>query len=163
RYCRQLRHRLRKLQRERPPQAGRGPAYIVVEKILAHGESLRPEWQVDGTTGYDFMEQVSAVLHDGAGASALTDLWEAISGTHSDFAGYARAAREQILVDSFEAETDRTSRALFAAARSELNSRDVSLAAIRRVLMQLLVWFPVYRSYAGGLGRDPIDEAVFQQ
>ena len=163
RYCRQLRHRLRRLQRERPPQAPRGPAYIVVEKILAEGELLRPEWQVDGTTGYDFMEQVAAVLHNAAGAPALDALWRTISGNDGDFAACARAAREQILVDSFAAERDRTSRALFAAARSELQTRDVSLAAIRRVLMQLLVWFPVYRTYAGGSGRDSIDEAVFQR
>ncbi len=163
RYCRQLRHRLRRLQRERPPQAPRGPAYIVVEKILAAGERLRPEWLVDGSTGYDFMEQVAGVLHNAAGAPALDALWRTIAASDGDFAAYARLAREQILVDSFEAERDRTSRALFDAARSELQTRDVSLAAIRRVLVQLLVWFPVYRGYAGGSGRDAIDEAVFQR
>ncbi|MEO7072896.1 MAG: malto-oligosyltrehalose synthase, partial [Rhodanobacter sp.] len=163
RYCRQLRHRLRRLQHERPPQAPGGPAYIVVEKILAEGERLRPGWQVDGTTGYDFMEQVAGVLHNATGASMLDELWRSICGNDGDFAAYARLAREQILVDSFEAERDRTSRALFDAARSALQTRDVSLAAIRRVLVQLLVWFPVYRTYAGGLGRDAIDEAVFQR
>ncbi|MEI7037427.1 malto-oligosyltrehalose synthase [Fulvimonas yonginensis] len=163
RYCRQLRHRLRRLQRQRPAWASRGPAYVVVEKILAEGERLRPTWRMDGTTGYEFMDQVDALLHDAAGEGMLTELWRAISGERADFAAVARAARRQIVVDSFEAELDRTARALFDAARAAVATRDVSLAAIRRVLVELLVHFPVYRTYAGGLGRDAIDEAVFQQ
>jgi (1->4)-alpha-D-glucan 1-alpha-D-glucosylmutase len=163
RYCRQLRHRLRRLQRQRPAGAPRGPAYLVVEKILAEGERLRPAWRMDGTTGYEFMDQVGALLHDAAGEDTLTGLWQAISGERADFAAVARAARRQILVDSFEAELDRTARALFDAARADVSTRDVSLPAIRRVLVELLVHFPVYRTYAGGLGRDALDESVFQQ
>lgn len=163
RYGRQLRHRLRRLQRQRPADVPRGPAYVVVEKILAEGERLRSDWRMDGTTGYEFMDQVGALLHDGAGEGMLTELWQAISAEGADFATVARAARRQILVDSFEAELDRTARALFDAARADVSTRDVSLPAIRRVLIELLVHFPVYRSYAGGLGRDAVDEAVFQQ
>ena len=33
------------------------PLYILVEKILARYETL-PDWPVDGTTGYDFANQV---------------------------------------------------------------------------------------------------------
>ncbi|MCX7512193.1 malto-oligosyltrehalose synthase [Frateuria sp. STR12] len=163
RYCRQLRHRLRRLQGQRPADAPRGPAYVVVEKILAEDERLRPDWRMDGTTGYEFMDQVGALLHDGAGEGMLTELWQAISGERADFAAVARAARRQIVVDSFEAELDRTARSLFDAARADVDTRDVSLPAIRRVLVELLVHFPVYRTYAGGLGRDAVDEAVFQQ
>ena len=163
RYCRQLRHRLRRLQRQRPADAPRGPAYIVVEKILAEGERLRADWRMDGTTGYEFMDQVGALLHDGSGEGMLTELWQAVSGERADFAAVARGARRQILVDSFESELDRTARALFDAARADVSTRDVSLPAIRRVLVELLVHFPVYRTYAGGLGRDAVDEAVFQR
>ena len=163
RYCRQLRHRLRRLQRQRPRDAAHGPAYVVVEKILAADEHLRPAWRMDGTTGYEFMDQVSALLHNRAGEAALTELWQSISGSTAPFAAYARAARRQIMVDSFEAELDRTARALFEAARRDPVTRDISLAAIRRVLVELLIHFPVYRTYAGGLGRDAVDEAVFQR
>jgi (1->4)-alpha-D-glucan 1-alpha-D-glucosylmutase len=161
RYCRQLRHRLDKLRLQRPPGAPRDGAYLVVEKILAEDESLRLDWRTDGTTGYEFMDQASAVLHDGAGEAPLTELWRKLTGESADFATQAVRARRQILVDSFEAELDRTARALFAAARADVATRDVSLAAIRRVLVELLVHFPVYRTYAGGAGRDAYDEAIF--
>lgn len=161
RYCRQLRHRLDKLRVQRPPGAPRDGAYLVVEKILAEDESLRLDWRTDGTTGYEFMDQVSAVLHDGEGEAPLTELWRKLTGESADFATQAVRARRQILVDSFEAELDRTARALFASARADVATRDVSLAAIRRVLIELLVHFPVYRTYAGGAGRDAYDEAIF--
>jgi (1->4)-alpha-D-glucan 1-alpha-D-glucosylmutase len=160
RYCRQLRNRLDLLRRQRPPEAPR-TAYLVVEKILAMDEDLRADWRVDGTTGYEFMDEVSALLHDESGRADLTALWTSASGDTAGFARYAHAARRQILVDSFESELARTSRALFSAARATLATRDVSEAAIRRVLRELLVHFPVYRTYAGGAGRDAIDEAVF--
>ncbi|UPG96169.1 malto-oligosyltrehalose synthase [Luteibacter aegosomatissinici] len=161
RYCRQLRHRLERLRTQRPVGAPRDAAYLVVEKILAEDEALHADWRTDGTTGYEFMDQVSAVLHDERGEAPLTELWRRLTGDAADFATQAVRARRQILVDSFEAELDRTARALFAAARADVATRDVSQAAIRRVLVELLVHFPVYRTYAGGAGRDAFDESVF--
>jgi (1->4)-alpha-D-glucan 1-alpha-D-glucosylmutase len=161
RYCRQLRRRLETLQSQRPAGLPHDPAYLVVEKILAEDEPLRVDWRTDGTTGYEFMDQVSAVLHDENGEIPLTELWRGLTGDASDFATVAVRARRQILVDSFESELDRTARALFAAARADVATRDVSLAGLRRVIAELLVHFPVYRTYAGGAGRDEYDEAIF--
>jgi (1->4)-alpha-D-glucan 1-alpha-D-glucosylmutase len=162
RYCRQLRHRLEQLRKQRPAGTSRD-AYVIVEKILAADESLREDWRTDGTTGYEFMDEVSAVLHDPAGEGTLTSLWTGSTGNPARFETYAHAARRQILVDSFESELARTSRALFSAARAAPATRDVSEAGVRRVLIELLVQFPVYRTYVGGAGRDAIDEVVFER
>ena len=62
-YGRRLHQRLAAQRDARP--------YIVVEKILAPGETLRADWAVEGTTGYDFMNDVGALLHDPAGAAPL--------------------------------------------------------------------------------------------
>ena len=53
------------------PAALRAPdAWITVEKILQPGERL-PAWPVSGTTGYDALAEVSAVLVDPAAAASL--------------------------------------------------------------------------------------------
>jgi (1->4)-alpha-D-glucan 1-alpha-D-glucosylmutase len=65
-YCTKLRTRLHALERERPKHCPAGPAYFIVEKILADGEKLPQGWGTDGTTGYDFMDEVSALQHDEA-------------------------------------------------------------------------------------------------
>ena len=47
------------------------PFYIVVEKILAHDETLSTTWPVAGTTGYDFLDTVNRVFVDPAGLARL--------------------------------------------------------------------------------------------
>jgi (1->4)-alpha-D-glucan 1-alpha-D-glucosylmutase len=73
-YCRTLRQRLGK------------DAYLVVEKILLRGETLPSDWDCDGTTGYDFMNDVSALQHDAAGEACLAEAWASLSGRPADFA-----------------------------------------------------------------------------
>ena len=147
-YCRSLRQRLATLAAERPADAPKGPAYIVVEKILARGESLATEWLTDGTTGYDFMDEASALLHDAEGEVPLRELWQRISGRPGDFEPEEELARRQILQQSFAAQCEALVDALYALARSDLATRDYSRAAIRRCLTEILVAFRVYRIYA---------------
>ena len=100
-YCRKLRARLRALDEKRPAHAPPGPAYLVVEKILARDERPAEDWLTDGTTGYDFMDQVSALQHDPAGERPLTELWHRVSGRPADFASEEELARRQILSEVF--------------------------------------------------------------
>ncbi len=115
-YCRRLRARLDALAARRPADAPRGPAWFVVEKILGAGEQLPDDWAVDGTSGYDFMDQVSALLHDASGEAALRALWGEVSGRPTDFGEEETAARRDVLEHSFTAQLDATVAALHRIA-----------------------------------------------
>ncbi|WP_347302897.1 malto-oligosyltrehalose synthase [Croceibacterium sp. TMG7-5b_MA50] len=144
-YCRMVRERLEAIQR--PADAPAGPAYLVVEKILGAGEKLPTSWQVDGTSGYDFMEEVSALLHDPAGEAPLTALWHEFSGRDLTWHQEELLARQQLLSWSFDAQF-RACADLFAdlaAARPE--SRGWTTGMMRRAIERLLWVFPVYRTY----------------
>jgi len=160
-YCRKLRRRLDGLLAERPADAPPGPAYFVVEKILEQDEPLRADWLVDGTTGYDFMAQAGALLHDPEGAAPLARLWRAVSGRRGDFPAEAEAARRQVLRSSFRAELRACVTAIHLIARRSPETRDWTFPAIERALTELLVHFPVYRTYAGAEGRSAEDQRVF--
>ena len=54
--------------------AATGGAYVLVEKILEHGEQLPAWWETDGTTGYDALAEIDRVLVDPAGEAALDSL-----------------------------------------------------------------------------------------
>lgn len=146
-YCRRLRSRLADLSRMRPP-ARREQPYLVVEKILGAGEHLPGDWQCDGTSGYDFMDQVSALLHDPAGEAPLRRLWETVGGRAGNFAAEEEASRREILDRSFSAQLAACVAILHRLARTDLATRDISQAAIRRVLIEILVHLRVYRTYA---------------
>ena len=94
-YCRTLRHRLDGI--ERPADVPPGPAYIIVEKILAPGERLPGSWQIDGTSGYDFMEEVASLLHDPMGEAPLAEAWAALSGRPATFEPEELQARQDVL------------------------------------------------------------------
>lgn len=161
-YCRTLKRRLERLARQRPPTPWPQP-YLVVEKILAPGEPLREDWGVHGTTGYSFMTDVAALLTDPAGEAPLTRLWEELSGRPGDFAAEQLRARRRVLDELLAADFEATVLALHRIARSDPATRDISRPAIRRVLAELLVHFPVYRTYAGAQGRTADDERVMAQ
>ncbi|WP_428671551.1 malto-oligosyltrehalose synthase [Reyranella sp.] len=133
-YCRKLRQRLDPTNPARP--------YLVVEKILLRGETLPAEWGCDGTTGYDFMDEVSALQHDPAGEPVLAEAWATLSGRPADFATEEEAARREIIARSFSAPLE----ACIAAFHPGKDS-DLSRPALRRALTELLVHFPVYRGY----------------
>lgn len=162
-YCRKLRRRLQALTSQRPPELPPAPAYIIVEKILAPDEQLRSNWEIDGTSGYDFMDRVGALLHDGQGKEALTDLWCHLTEHQHSFDEEVRQARRQLLASNLSGEFEAASRALHAVARTDLRTRDYSLGAIRRVFAELLVHFPVYRTYADSNGRDELDQQVIDR
>jgi (1->4)-alpha-D-glucan 1-alpha-D-glucosylmutase len=159
-YCRKLRRRLETEAATRPPDAPTGPPYIVVEKILAGHERLPADWLTDGTTGYDFMDQVGALLHDPQGEAPLSALWTDLTGNTMDFEQEERAARRMTLRDALASELNATAAALHRLARRERATRDYTLTAIRRALTEILVYFPVYRVYAGLAGRPETDDRV---
>ncbi len=162
-YCAALRRRLEQLTARRPASVPHDRPYIVVEKILLGGETLPPDWQCDGTSGYDFMEDVSALQHDPAAATALGRTWARISGRAPSFGPEERAARREIIARSFTAQLESCVRAFDALAQQQAPGGDLSRAAIRRVLIELLVHFPIYLSYGTSKEHPGRDKPFLQQ
>ena len=161
-YCRRLRGRLEELAPRRPAALRGDRAWLVVEKILAGGEELPDDWGVDGTTGYDFMDQVGALLHDPAGAEPLAALWREQAGGAPDFEAEVRAAKHDILNENLAAELAATARAFHAVALEDRATRDMTLQALQRALREFLVQLPVYRVYFRAGGRSAEDTAVIE-
>lgn len=161
-YCRRLRRVFNRLNHRRPPDAPQGRAIIYVEKILGHGERLSTEWQVDGDTGYAFMNDVGALLHHPAGEEPLGRAWTALTGQPHNFELEEKAARRRTVETILAADFNACALALHQIARSDLHTRDWSLLAIRRVLTEILVEFPVYRTYMDARGRSPEDAALMK-
>jgi len=152
-YCRKLYRRMQAVRPDRAP-------LIWVEKILAPFEQLRTDWLVEGTTGYDFMSDASGVLHDPAGEAPLTALWIETTGRPASFEEEARDARRQILRDNLASELNATAAALKRVANRDLVTRDFTLTALRRALVEVLAHFPVYRLYITPSGRSAEDKRI---
>lgn len=149
-YCTRLRDALEARRGERP-EGRRGEAYVIVEKILAGDEAL-PRWPIHGTTGYDFMNEVSALQHDETGAAPLRAYWAGISGRTPDFEPEEDIARVELLERNFAGQLDALVETLHGAAFEIEGDRDLTRGALRRACVAVIRHLRVYRSYAlGGL------------
>ncbi|WJO23942.1 malto-oligosyltrehalose synthase [Pseudomonas soli] len=162
RYCRNLRRRVDSLLARRPVDAALAHFPIYVEKILGTDEHLHRDWLTDGTTGYEFMNQVSLLQHDPAGELTLEELWRSTS-ERPEFPEEVRNARLLVLNASLAGDCESVAQALLQVARDDLMTRDLTLGAIRRALQALVEYYPVYRTYINACGRPAEDEAFFQQ
>ena len=55
-------------------------AWVVAEKILQPGEALPASWQVHGTTGYEFLNQVNGLLISAEGLNAIDGIYREFTG-----------------------------------------------------------------------------------
>src|SRR3954470_18991064 len=84
-----------------------GVERIWVEKILEPGEPLRADWPVQGTTGYEFANDVTALFVDPAGEEPLTELYAELTGERRPFAEVAREAKLEVARGTFTQEFER--------------------------------------------------------
>jgi len=133
--------------------------YVVVEKILEHGEQLPGWWAADGTTGYDAMAEIDRVLVDPGGRDRLDDLDAALRQSTGlpPYPGWQNLIHEtkRAVADTAQAaEVSRLVRCLPGAVRERLGA-DVAADALAEVLAS----FPVYRSYLPA-GHEHVAHAV---
>ena len=131
-------------------QAAIGPGfYVVVEKILEPGERLRP-WPVAGTTGYDVLNQLDGILVDQGKRAEIAALYKDRTQFDEPYRFMLRAAKAEILEISFASELEVMTSDLKAVADADRRTRDFSVNAIRRALIEIIARFPTYRSYLPG-------------
>ncbi len=122
-------------------------ARILVEKILEPDEELRADWPVQGTTGYDFLNDAMAVVVDPVGCAPLTALYEEVTGDRRPFAEIAAQKRELVLREVLGSDVNRLVDLLAAIAGRRRAWRDYTRQDLLRALRAVLAAFPVYRTY----------------
>lgn len=91
-------------------RAAIGDRWLVVEKILARGETLPAAWPADGTTGYEHAAAVEHALLDADGWGALRDRWAAVTGDDRPFRAWELAARREVLDGGLWPDLERVAR-----------------------------------------------------
>jgi (1->4)-alpha-D-glucan 1-alpha-D-glucosylmutase len=123
-----------------------GARHVWVEKILDPGEPLR-DWPVEGTVGYEFLVDVTALFADPAGEAPITALWEELSGDARAFGDWALEAKREQAAGPFAADADWLAR-LWPGVED---------------LGDALVSLPVYRTYVRDGEPDGEDREVLRE
>jgi (1->4)-alpha-D-glucan 1-alpha-D-glucosylmutase len=130
--------------------------FITVEKILGHGETLPSSWPVEGTTGYEFISALSNVFVDPQGLDVLGAAYAGATPEHADFATGLRAAKKLMVEQNFQGEVAR----LVNLAKNALPQMEE--APVAEAIRELLIAFPVYRTYGEGNALSEEQAAVLR-
>src|SRR6201987_1308620 len=142
--------------------------YLVVEKILARHETLREDWPVEGTTGYEFANLVLGLLVDPSGEDGFTQTYTAFTGEHRAFDEIVRDCKIRITLNEMASELNVLARDAARAARRNPRTADFTRNILQRALKEIVACFPVYRTYVDGAAepteadRRDIDWAIAQ-
>jgi len=121
--------------------------YLVVEKILAGHESLREDWSVEGTTGYDFTNQVLGLLVDPDSEAAFTALYHEFTGLDAPFGRIVYECKIRIMENEMASELNALGRDAGRVARQNPLTQDFTKTVLQRAIKQIVACFPVYRTY----------------
>jgi (1->4)-alpha-D-glucan 1-alpha-D-glucosylmutase len=86
-----------------------GASRVWIEKILHPGEQLR-DWPVEGTVGYEFLNDVQGLFIDPAGEEPLTALYASLVGDARTFEEIALEAQLEQARGTFSREVERLRR-----------------------------------------------------
>jgi (1->4)-alpha-D-glucan 1-alpha-D-glucosylmutase len=146
---------------------GDRPLYLVVEKILAHHEALRDSWPVQGTTGYEFLNEIGGLFVDPAAEADLERSWRRLAPAAPDFDDELYACKKHVMNFLLGGELQVLANDLDRLSESDRSTRDFTQTTLREALKEVVACFPVYRSYVNAEGatdedRRDIDWAIAQ-
>lgn len=115
---------------------------IFVEKILTGDESLPAEWPVEGTTGYDFLNDVEELFLDPDGFRSIEANYRGLRHNPTlDFRAVARNGKRGVLNEALRPDVNRVARIAHAWRNR------ASVDEIANGIIELIVHLDVYRTY----------------
>jgi (1->4)-alpha-D-glucan 1-alpha-D-glucosylmutase len=121
--------------------------WIVVEKVLGDREHLPETWSVAGTTGYDFLNRVGGLFVDQSGEHPLTAFYGEFTNAATDYWEVARERKHHALREILGSDVNRLTDLLVDICERQRRHRDYSRHQLADALREVIVAFPVYRTY----------------
>lgn len=137
--------------------------YVVCEKILAHEENLPSDWPVQGTSGYDFLAYVNGLFCRHENLRSFARLYYQFSKMSKSYARIVADQKRLIIGKYMAGDVDNLAYMMKDIAGRFLYGRDITLYGLKRALVEVLTFFPVYRTYVRPDHFDPADQAYVQQ
>jgi len=121
--------------------------WILVEKVLMSSERLRESWPVSGTTGYDFMNKVLGLFIDRGSEEALTRFYGEFTGETRSFPELLHEKKLVVIHQGLGSDLNILTSMLLTICERHIHHRDHTRHDLHEALRELVVEFPVYRTY----------------
>lgn len=142
-----------------------GEVYTIVEKILDLGEELPSSWPVQGTTGYDWLNYMNGLFCKTQNQKKFSRIYSRFTGLHESFESLFAQKKRLIIGKNMAGDIDNLAFQLEKVSEAHRYGKDLTVYGLKRALVEVMAWFPVYRTYVSQpplSSRDlgPIQEAL---
>jgi (1->4)-alpha-D-glucan 1-alpha-D-glucosylmutase len=128
-------------------EGGSAPLYVVVEKILAGFESLPDNWPISGTTGYEFSNLLNGLFVNAAAEKEMTAIYHRFIGGKREYDQLLYDSKKLIIRSLMAGELNVLASLLYRLAQTDRRTRDLTFNSLRDGLIEVVCFFPVYRTY----------------
>ena len=136
--------------------------YILIEKILDSEEILPDDWPVQGTTGYEFANMLNGLFVRSENEENVSAIYTRFSGRKDSFERVVYSGKRRVLETQLAGDLDNLADYVKRIAHRTLSGRDFTLRRLTESLAELLVRFPVYRTYIDHDGAREADRRYMQ-
>ncbi|MGH7927565.1 MAG: malto-oligosyltrehalose synthase, partial [Candidatus Binatia bacterium] len=137
--------------------------YLIVEKILAFDEELPLDWPLEGSTGYDFLNYAAGIFCSRKNKGKLTEIYRRFSGVEVSCHHMGYGKKRLIIGKYMAGDIDGLARLLKGISSRDRHAADFTLYGLRRALVEVLTFFPVYRSYVSQDSFSDSDRAYLSE
>ena len=123
------------------------PLYVVVEKILEHGEKLPADWPVAGTVGYEFAQATTGLYVDSSQRQMFDRIFNRFTTDRIRFPDLVYDMKQLMMREAFASEVNVLTSLLSRISERDRHSRDFTLNSLRQVLREVIAGFAIYRTY----------------
>jgi len=124
-----------------------GNLYLTVEKILGVDEELPADWPVEGTTGYDYLNVLNGIFCAGEQRRRFSQTYERFTGLETSWPALMTEKKRLIIGKYMAGDIESLAYLLKRVSSRDRHAADVTLYGLKRALVEVLAFFPVYRSY----------------
>ncbi|MDJ0626135.1 MAG: malto-oligosyltrehalose synthase [Candidatus Caenarcaniphilales bacterium] len=126
-------------------KVGRKVFYLLVEKILTENEELRSDWLVHGTTGYDFACNLNKIFVKPDSYKKIQESYTQFTKQNTNPHELIKYCKALVIDNLFQAEFNYLCQQIIEIFNEK--SKNNSEKQISKAFKELLVNFPVYRTY----------------
>ena len=140
-----------------------GDTYITVEKILELTEDLPSDWQIQGTSGYEFLNYVNSVFCNPENEREFSNIYTRFTGLKPNYNNWVYEKKSLILEKNLAGDLENLAQILKRISSHTREGSDFTTYGLKKALFEVLVLFPVYRTYIDENGISETDRKYVRE
>ncbi|MCD5412281.1 MAG: malto-oligosyltrehalose synthase [Thermodesulfovibrionales bacterium] len=129
------------------PEIQNKPFYIIGEKILLKSEKLPEEWSIFSTTGYAFLNLVNGIFVLTKNVKAFNAIYNKVTRSRVNFQDIVYEKKKLVMQVTMSSEINMLGNYLNNMSERDRHTRDFTLNSLTNAIMEIIAFFPVYRTY----------------